>query len=392
MATYMPMQLSISTKPHGAVTTPGLGLTPPVTPTIEDRANSSTIPSPLSGTCSDSEAVSSPPQFLDELEYQRDENGRLVTFGDGAWSVVYKAFASPRAINPTRPFTPPSSPNPAGRLVAVKSPGRGDARPVLYAEALALTRASSTPGSENYIVPFLGFINASSSIVMSAIPLSLSSYIEDKARIMRQNFTTRTMYDPVIGMPQWHDLAKQLIKSLDWLHNQAQIVHADIKPQNILLRPRISLDDDKESTEFPYEPLFADFSSSHSISTTGTQIPSSACLSATTIPFTAPELLSVLKNPDAVPEPSSDVFSLAVTLLGAATGDILIYPPGLHPMQRQMLGQQGHLIISNARQSGNNGTRVPKNGLVEKLLQPAVSKNPAERVTARAWFDLANAL
>ncbi|KAL4901372.1 hypothetical protein BDW74DRAFT_86053 [Aspergillus multicolor] len=389
MATYMPMQLSISTKLHGA-TTPGLGLTPPVTPTIEDRANSSTIPSLLSGTCSDSEAVSSPPHFLDELAYERDENGRLVTFGDGAWSVVYKAFASSRVINPTRPFTPPSSPSPNGRLVAVKSPGRGDARPVLYAEALALTRATYTPGSENYIVPFLGFINDSSSIVMSAIPLSLSSYIEDKARIMRQNFTTRTMYDPVLGMPQWHDLAKKLIKSLDWLHNQAQIVHADIKPQNILLRPRIRLDDDIESSEFPYEPLFADFSSSHSISEI--QKPSVACLSATTIPFTAPELLSVLKNPDAVPEPSSDVFSLAVTLLGAATGDILIYPPGLHPMQRQMLGQQGHLIISNARQSGNNGTRVPKNGLVEKLLQPAVAKNPADRITATAWFDLANAL
>ncbi|KAL4996384.1 kinase-like domain-containing protein [Aspergillus recurvatus] len=390
MATYTPVQLSISTKSHGAAAAPGLGLTPPVTPTIDDRAGSpSTTLSPVADTCCGNKAVaaSSPPRFFDQLEYQLDEEGRRITFGNGAWSVVHKAFASPRTSSPTRPFTPPSSPNPAGRLVAVKSPGRRDARPVMYAEALALTRASSTPGSEHHIVPFHGYIADSSSIVMSAIPLALSSYIEAKARIAQQNFSIRTMHEPVLGMAQWHDLAKKLIMSLSWLHSNAQIVHGDIKPHNILLRPRISLDNDINSAEFPYEPLLADFSSSYSITASGTEIPSNACLSAVTTPFTAPELLKALRSPDVIPEPASDVFSLAVTLLGAATGDILVYS-GLHPTLRIQCAKDGHLIIDWARQCGTNGTRVPPNGLVEKILKPAIAKDPAERITAHAWMDM----
>ncbi|KAL4740086.1 kinase-like domain-containing protein [Aspergillus similis] len=392
MATHTPVQLSISTKSHGAAAAPGLGLTPPVTPTIDDRAGSpSATLSPLADTCygNGAEAVSSPPCFLDQLEYQLDEEDRPITFGNGAWSVVYKAFASPRTRNATRPFTPPSSPSPAGRLVAVKSPGRRDARPVMYAEALALTRASSIPGSEHHIVPFHGYITESSSIVMSAVPLTLSSYIEDKARIAQQNFSIRTMHDPVLGMAQWHDLAKKLIRSLSWLHSSAQIVHGDIKPHNILLRPRGSLDSDIDSAEFPYEPLFADFSSSYSTTSSGTEIPANACLSAVTTPFTAPELLKALRSPDVIPEPASDVFSLAVTLLGAATGDILVYS-GLHSTLRIQCAKDGHRIIEWARQCGTNGTRVPPNGPVEKLLKPAVVKVPAERITAHAWLDMAS--
>ncbi|KAL4921787.1 kinase-like domain-containing protein [Aspergillus aurantiobrunneus] len=395
MASHMPMPLSISTKPqHGAANVPGLGLTPPVTPTNEGRdasgsgtSSSSTILSPVvTDTCSDETvAVPSPPRFCDELEYQLDEKGRPASFGNGAWSVVYKAFASPRASNATRPLTPPSSPAPASRLVAVKSPGRRDARAVLHAEALALTKASSVPGSERYVVPFRGYIADSSSIVMSAIPLSLSTYIEDKARLAQQNFSTRTMFEPVLGLPQWHDLAKKLITSLSWLHSNAQIVHGDIKPHNILLQPRMSLNNDIDSTEFPYHPLLADFSSSYSIS--ASEKPTGTSLSAVTPPFTAPELLRALTSPDIIPAPASDVFSLAVTLLAAATGDLLIYS-GFNAGQRLMRAKDGHLVIDFAR-SGGNGTRVPKNGSVEQIVKPAIAKDPAERITPAAWLELA---
>ncbi|KAL4810144.1 kinase-like domain-containing protein [Aspergillus unguis] len=393
MASQAPM-LSISTKAqYGAATSPGLGLTPPVTPTIEDRNvsestnNSLITTTPVSGAAPGEQtaAVQSPPQFLDELEYQHDDEGRRISFGSGAWSVVYKAFASPRANIATRPLTPPSSPTTKGRLVAVKSPGRRDARPVLYAEALALTRASAVPDSEHYIVPFHGYIAESSSIIMSAIPLSLSSYIEDKARLAQQNFSTRTMFDPVLGMAQWHDCARKLIKCLSWLHDDAKIVHGDIKPHNILLQPLASLNSDS-STEFPYEPLLIDFSSSYSV--TDEKKPAGTSLSAVTPPFTAPELLASLSSPDVIPAPPSDVFSLAVTILAAATGDLLIYS-GFNAGQRLMRAKDGHMIIDFAR-SSNNGTRVPKNGLVEKLVKPAVAKDPAVRITPREWLELAS--
>ncbi|KAL4870787.1 hypothetical protein BDV12DRAFT_44021 [Aspergillus spectabilis] len=405
MATHTPVQLSISTKAqNGAATMQparGLGLTPPVTPTTDDNFSETgttlsssdsydniLLPVVVDACLGDQTvAVSNPPQFLDELKPDLDEEGRPVKFGSGAWSTVYKAFASPRASHSTRPITPPSSPTSASRVVAVKSPGRGDARVVLHAEALALTRASSVPDSELYIVPFLGYIAESGSIVMSAVPDALSTYIEEKGRIARENFSTRTMFDPVQGMPQWHDLAKKLIAALSWLHSSAQIVHGDIKPHNILLQPRTPLDN-ADSSEFPYEPLFADFSSSHPIS--ASDKPTGTALSAVTPPFIAPELLRALSSTDVVPTPASDVFSLAVTLLAAATGEPLVYS-GFSSGQRLLRAKDGHLIVDLVR-NGDNGARVPKNGTIEKIVKPAIAKVPAERIVPGAWLTLAQSL
>ncbi|KAL3463053.1 kinase-like domain-containing protein [Aspergillus heterothallicus] len=386
MSSHTPMQLSISTKAqHGAATMqPAAGLTPPVTPTIENdhiSVSGSTASRAVTSTPSGhAVAISSPLLFCDQLEYQRDHQGRVKEFGRGAWSVVHMAFSSPRADTIVRPFTPPSSPTPASRVVAVKSPARRDGNTVLQAEALTLTRASSIPGSGHHIVRFHGFIADSNSIVMSAVPLSLSKYIEDKARLAEKNLTTRNMFDPVQGMAQWHDLAKKLITSLSWLHSQAMIIHGDIKPHNVLLKPRMSIDDDASSTEFAYEPLFADFSSAHPIKSS--EAAPEGAQTALTPPFTAPEILSaLLSSPDTPPTPASDVFSLAVTLLAAATGDLLLYP-----RQRCLLmSKNGHQVIEFV-QSGQSGTRVPNNGNVERILRPAVVKNPDERVTPDVWL------
>ncbi|KAL2815475.1 kinase-like domain-containing protein [Aspergillus granulosus] len=390
MSSHTPIQLSISTKAqHGAATMQATaGLTPPVTPTTLEgdctprsgSTASSVVTNPPSGD--QAVAESSPLLFCDQLEYQRDDQGRPKEFGRGAWSVVRMAFSSPRADTLVRPFTPPSSPTPASRVVAVKSPARRDGHAVLQAEALTLTRAGSIAGSEHHIVRFHGYIPDSNSIVMSAVPLSLSRYIEDKARLAEKNKTTRNMFDPVQGMAQWHDLAKKLITSLSWLHSQAMVIHGDIKPHNILLKPRMSINNDTNSTEFAYEPLFADFSSAHPI-TSSEAASDGGAQTALTPPFTAPEMLSaLLSSPDAPPTPASDVFSLAVTLLAAATGDLLLYPS-----QRCLLmSKNGHQVIEFV-QSGQSGTRVPKNGDVEKILKPAVVKNPDERIKSDVWLD-----
>ncbi|KAL2835074.1 kinase-like domain-containing protein [Aspergillus cavernicola] len=395
MSAHTPMQLSISTKAQDGVAAMPLaqGPTPPMTPTIEDgtaSTTSATLPSPNSSSSLSSVvavAASSPPQFSNELEYQLDPKGRPIEFGRGAWSVVYKAFSSTRAEHPTRPITPPSSPTPASRLVAVKSPARRDARAVLHTEALILTRARSVLGSEHHVVRFHGFIAESSSIVMAAVPLSLSTYIEDQARLAQKNKTTQNMFTPVLGMAQWHDLAKKLVASLLWLHSNALIMHGDIKPHNILLQPQMSIDDDTDSAGFPYEPLFADFSSAYPITTS--EESTNTALTALTPPFTAPELLCVssLSSPDVAPTPASDVFSLAVTLLAAATGDLLLYP-GYNNIQRLMMARDGHRVIDFIR-SGDNCTRVPRNGLVEKIVKPAIAKDPAERISSGDWLQLA---
>jgi serine/threonine protein kinase len=224
---------------------------------------------------------------------------------------------------------------------------------------------------------------------MTAVPLALSTYIEDQADLLRkQGPSTATMFDPVQGPDSWRDLARKLISGLEWLHKTAGIIHGDIKPHNLLLRP--IPDDSSDASAFPYEPLFADFSSALDLTP---DIPgqdaSHTSMSAFTPPFTAPELLSLkaLKSGEAVPSPASDVFSLAATLVAAATGDLLLYP-GSSSMQRLAMARDGHRILEFTR-CGTNGSRVPRAGFVEKLLSPAVAKDPVERIDTSDWVTMA---
>lgn len=394
------MQLSLNTSPHGrniSLLTPTSvsSLTPPVTPIAKEGGEPErSIPSPLHDVST--EQAASPVKrnvslrFPDDIEICRDVDGRRIEFGRGAWSIVYKARSIPAV--PVSAHTPPASPAAASRVFAVKAPLRRDAHPVLKAEALTLTRLNLTPGFEDHVVQFHGVVPETQALVMSAVPLALSTYIEDQADLRKKQPSTATMFDPVQGLDSWRDLSRKLIRGLSWLHNKAGILHGDIKPHNLLLRPIAGDKPDMEADAFPYEPLFADFSSALDISSDATlpQDTSLTSMSAFTPPFTAPELLSLasLKAGDVAPTPASDVYSLAATLLAAATGDLLLYP-GSSNMQRLAMAREGHRILEFVR-CGSNGSRVPRNGLVEKLIQPAVAKEPSKRIQTQDWVTLAS--
>ena len=79
-----------------------------------------------------------------------------------------------------------------------------------------------------------------------------------------------------------------------------------------------------------------------------------------------------------------------MTLLAAATGDLLLYP-GTSNMQRLAMAREGHRVIEFAR-SGAHGSRVPRNGLVEQIIKPALVKDPAERISPTDWLDLVEGL
>ena len=315
-----------------------------------------------------------------EIEYLKDERGRNAIFGTGAWSTVYKAITHSRSTTFTASLTPPPSPTiVAPALVAVKKPARRDAIEILKNEARTISYLWRMPESQKYVVPFYGVVDEAT-IVMGALPFSLEDHIRKCAMTASQNFSTSTMTNPVLGSSaRWFDLAQKLIMALAWLHNEAQVVHGDIKPGNILLSQVRGF-----SNDITFEPVFADFSSSqrldHEQTTPNT-------LSAVTREYTAPELLSskVLRDPESTATTASDVFSMALTLLVAATGQLLVYSGSV--FQRQAMATQGWMVLSHVR-NGDGGTRVPRCGIVERVLERAVLKADMGRVTAQQWLGL----
>lgn len=374
------LQLSLQT--DGESTFPS-SLTPPVTPIAKESGpisfkNTKTEQSP-------SKENAQTLSFTDDIEICRDSDNRSVELGRGVWSIVYKARSVPAQ---TALGTPPTSPVTAPQVLAVKAPLRRDARPVLKAEAITLTRLAYIPGHEHHIVPYHGFHAELCALILSAIPLSLSTYIEDQSDLARKRQpATPTMFDPVQGPASYQDLARKLISGLNWLHDTAGVVHGDIKPQNILLW---AIDDDREH-EFPYQPLFIDFSATVDIpqDANAPLDTTRASMSSFTPPFTAPEMLASLTCSEMAPTPASDVFSLAATLLAAATGDLLLYSNMNHRLRLEM-ARAGHQIIDFTR-SGVNGNRVPRNGFVERIVKPAVVKDPVMRISTADWVKLASA-
>ncbi|RJE16794.1 hypothetical protein PHISCL_10869 [Aspergillus sclerotialis] len=76
------------------------------------------------------------------------------------------------------------------------------------------------------------------------------------------------MTEPVLGSDaKWFHLARQLISALVWLHNDAQVVHGDIKPGNILLT-RVQ----GSGIDISFQPIFADFSSAQRLDTDDTTV------------------------------------------------------------------------------------------------------------------------
>ena len=332
-----------------------------------------------------------------EVEMLRDVAGKEQIFGAGAWSTVYKA-AIKRIQSTSVLLTPPTSPmlNPP-TLIAIKCPINKQAQEIIKVEAQVLTHLSRCLDHEKYIVPFHGILPVTNSLVLAALPLSLDDYITSRATAANASATTWFMSSPAIGSTKtWLRLAHDLITALGWLHDTAHVIHGDIKPSNILLLPApLSHPHPQQQSTFPYTPLLTDFSSSSHLHASP-QATNPNALSALTLEYTAPELLTskVLSNPLATATRASDVFSLAVTLLVAATGDVSVYGRGVSAPRRRAMATQGWGVLGFVRGSEVvfAGARVPRSGVVERGLERAVLRAGFGRVGVEEWRGLVEGL
>ena len=373
------------------------------TPAWLDGSSENTQPEER-GKDIDEQAVSPIIESSIEFDLSKDENGRPVIFGEGAWSKVYKADTRTKLNSTTSAhgrLTPPGTPFKKGlpRHVAVKAPLCNTSRPILRSEALILSLIQHTPQHEEFVVSFYGFVSAMDAIVLDAVPMSLSEHITSRNKLNRlKEFggSGLASTDPILGnISVWLDLAEKLVTALQWLHETAQIVHGDIKLANILLSPKSGHQSDDV---FHYTPLLIDFSSSHSLSSPPNDpntlsdpkspLSPSSPLSAITREYTAPELLSptILRDPSSKPTTISDIFSLAITLLVCATGDLLVYSGNV--WQRQHMATQGWEVLGFVRNNvGESGWRVPEGGVVDRVIEGAVRRDERKRLAAREWRE-----
>lgn len=325
-----------------------------------------------------------PRPYLKRYELLGSVGAGFEEYGRGAWSTVYRAIEClpgkiPAPLTP--PMSPPNSPKQAGinRLLAVKAPSRGDAHRILQQEARVLSYLHSFPRAATYLVPFHGYDQSLHSLIFSAIPLNLESHVKQAARTARSSLSMKTMFHPIVGVEEWSDLADHLIGGLAFLHSQ-NCVHGDIKPANILL----------QWSGDSVTPLFCDFSSSRVIvtSTDPGEADEVEEVTAVTPDYASPELLVGLhgRTPGmrAVITPASDVFSLGVTLLFAATGESP-YASARMEVQKLTMAREGRPL--DFARCGEGASRVMMGKLVDQIVAMGVQKEVSKRVEAKEWLS-----
>ena len=249
------------------------------------------------------------PEIIDydfsKLDYELDRANLL---GSGLWSDVYLAEpTSPQScqMSPTTLLTPPATPQKVPQssrtlTYAVKTPIRRDAHEVFQQEAKILTHIHRHTASESFIVPFHGLDPRNSALVFTALQ---SGSLNDLSNRMSQMTELCRHQDLVLHFPS---LAHDLTSGLEFLHTTAGVIHADIKPANILLSP-------SPNNPKHFQARYADFSASFHLDSSSSPT-STLPAGGGTWTFLAPEQLRLSKA-DNAPTPASDTWSLGLSLL-----------------------------------------------------------------------------
>ncbi|RDI85800.1 hypothetical protein Vi05172_g3978 [Venturia inaequalis] len=329
----------------------------------------------------------------DNLDYELSKEKRL---GSGRWSSVYLARSILASTNRSVDMiTPPTTPTRSRRSnsfpksrpesYAIKVAANRSSIKALKEEATILSHLSLFSGCEKHIVPFHGYDTRNDSIIFSALPASLEDLVcNELSRLDEASRVTKL----ASIFPR---IAKSLATSLAWLH-AANVVHADLKPANILLRSDVPIPPGTSLLDVSFSPVLADFTSSFRTDV-NTASSSASAMGGGTYDFLSPELLV---KPYPPPSGASDVYALAITLLNiiigtspyaAAQGNrfhLLEMAKAGRAIDFAMQEPQSEARLVNTADAIRRATGLD----VIALLNLALKKSPDARVSARVWCTM----
>jgi len=252
------------------------------------------------------------------------------------------------------------------KLLAVKVVKGKLATEVALNEARILSYLMTDSEAGEHVVPFHGFSLDLNGVVMDFISLTL----EDFAHFSQgQEFSDELL-------SQLRPMARACVAGLDYMHRHS-IVHGDIKPSNILLRPierSSGLGIQQQGARF--QPLYCDFSAARYDSP---DCPPNE--SAGTYDFMAPELFA-LSAPGNWTTLASDVYALGVTLLYMVIGQSP-YDHAYNGFQRRAMAMSAS-PLEHAGSDMQAAMKIQQSG-VEQWISEAVRAELGQRCTAGEW-------
>jgi serine/threonine protein kinase len=298
---------------------------------------------------------------------------RDVPLATGAWSTVRLGHLTSNATV----------------LLAIKLPlpaTSTSARGVLAAEAALLTRLHAVPGAAGAgIVPFRGLDRARGALALGLLEGgSLQDLIDGPLARLPSSAERDAAVAEVVP---W--LARRLVGALAWLHEEARVVHGDVKPGNVLLGAAAGGGGGGGAEGWgARRAVLADFTSSHAI---GAAPPA---LSAGTFAYLAPEMAGGGGGGKraAGSAPAGDVWALGATLLAVAMGAAPYHGPrGSRAPQRRVLIAMVHEggVVQRARDEGliTDGKGAAR---ALKAVKPALRTCVTERASAVHWGVVIN--
>lgn len=279
----------------------GLGqpLSPPMTPQKDVLGGENDV---QAATEEDPDIL---PYDFSRIDYELD---RARAIGQGLWSTVY--YAQPVVKTSSQPQqdvpSPPLSPQwtvelPSVSLYAIKIASRADAKHVFLREARTLTKIQRHSHADDHVVRFMGLDERVGWLVFEGVVGGSLDSLPRRLKVMTElerHLELRNVFPKI---------AADLISGMDFIHS-ADVVHADIKPANILFDVA-----EHDQRSLIIRARYIDFSAAF------TPGQDSSANAGGTWDYMAPEQLRIQKDLN-TPTFASDIWSLGITLLSLIVG------------------------------------------------------------------------